>query len=321
MVVRQFFWYLWLVFRRTLSGVFIVVDLLGVLLILLSINQPSIPIFVSIGVFVLIWMVSSYLVWKDITTEKAELVIKIKNMESQIPRYTVSTGPIEKFSIDEIIGSAVDDLDDVKKRRETEAKAKDSAIGMGFGGLSNLVVNLPRSLRGETLEEKEDRLLGYVGELAAFEELLAKMHKVPLYFEVTRADENVEFTVEVEPRSKLVVSDDYEKKNLPSSYEPSLYGAIGPIHSLPVTGLANRLYPYSYAEKGVGYSKLTKINASQKYNLFDEDFYISTDADEVELTITVHSGKINNPQVIKRKLDFRGIKPQQVVFRDEDDDE
>lgn len=321
MVAKRFFWYLWLVFRRALSGVFILVDLLGVFLILLSLNQPNVPIFVSLGVFAFIWVFSSYLVWSDIVAEKAKLTAKIDNMKSQIPHYSISSGAIEKFSIDSILGSAVDELDAVKKQKADEAKVKNSSTFATFGDLAKFSLNLPRMFRGETLDEKEDRLLAYVGELIAFEESLAKMYKVPLFFEVTRADENVEFNVEVAPNSKLVVSDDYEKNNIPSTHTPSPYDVgIGPIPSLPAAGLANRLYPYSYAKKGVGYSKLTKVNASQKYNLFDEDFYISTDADKVELIITVHSGKINSPQIIKLNLDLKNISSEQVVLREDEDE-
>lgn len=321
MVARHFFRYLWLVFRRSLSGVFILVDLLGVLLILLSVSQPNVPIFVSIGVFALIWVFSSYLVWNDMVNDKAKLDAKVSSMKSQIPRYSVSHGAIEKFSIDTILGNAADELDAVKKQKAAEAKAKDFSTAATFGELAKFSVNLPRMFRGETLDEKEDRLLSYVEELVAFEDSLARIYKVPLFFEVTRADENIEFTVEVAPESKLIVNDDYERNNIPKTYTPSPYDiGIGPIRSLPSAGLANRLYPYSYAKKGVGYSKLTKVNASQKYNLFDEDFYISTDADQVELIVTVHSGKINSPQIINLNQDLKNISAEQVVLREDEDE-
>jgi len=176
-------------------------------------------------------------------------------------------------------------------------------------------------LRDETLEEKEDRLATDLRELIAFEKQLTSMYKVPLFFEATRADNNVEFTVELTPKSQLIVDDNYEKIKIPRSYIPSPYGLDHrALPTLPHVSLANRLYPYSYVKEGVGYSKITKINASQKYNLFDEDFYVSTDHDLVELEVTVHSERNNKPQVIKLELNLKNIITNKVLLDEDGDD-
>lgn len=317
--------YLWLVIKRCFYRMFLLADGLGLALLLLSKSQPNVPIEISLGVFGLIFIMSTFTVWRDAVAERDKLRKRLSKIKNDTPKYTVDTGAIEKFSIAKLIDQTTDELEAVqaklKPRQNIETSSSLDSLGAAYKTLSQFTINLPRFIGGETLADKEERLAQHLEKLVAFEDRLKKTYRIPLFFEATRADGNVEFQVEVSPESELFVEDDYVEDNLPKTYAPSRYGMVpmAGLNHIPAGGFANRLYPYSHAEDGIGYSKLNKINASRKYRVFDEDFYVETDSDSIELKITIHSEKINEPQIIPVKLDLNGITTNEVSYAEEDE--
>lgn len=310
--------YLWKVLKRTFTGMFLVVDLLGLILLALSLKQPKIPIEFSFAVFALIFINSSFLVWQDEMKANKVLGAKITKLKNDIPEYQVTTGAFEKFSITEIIEKMSVELSKVRgkitTRSNTAAVTSPAYLASAFSAFRQAAASLPALTGAETLEEQAERLAKHLKKLEAYNSRLERTYKVPLVFEATRSDGNVELKVQASPECVLIVEDSYVNKHLPETHKPTPLGVYGlvPLHHIQSTNQVNKLYPYSYAEDGIAYSKLTKINASRKYNLFDEDFYVETDSKSVELTITVHSEKINQPQIISVKLDLRDVAPYEI---------
>lgn len=323
-MVKNFGSYLWLVVKRSFTGVFIVVDLVGLVLLVLSLNQPRVPVAISISVFLVIFFASSYFVWVDSERRNTKLAKQLTQIKNGIPKYSVDTGVVEMFSIAKLISKTIDELEEVQRKLKPQRSLQNSPLesfASTFKVLSQLTVNLPGILGRESLEDKEERLVGYLKKLEDFEEKLTHTYKVPLLFESTRSDSNIEFEVEVTPESELIVDDDYVSNNAPKTHEPSMYPYHSAFNYLPSGSLASKSYPYSYAKDGIGYSKRNNINASRKYNVFDEEFYIVSSSETVELKVTIHSEKINEPQVFNIKLDLKGIVADETSLISDDEDE
>lgn len=323
-MVKNFGHYLWLVVKRSFTGVFIVVDLVGLVLLVLSLNQPRVPVAISISVFLVIFFVSSYFVWVDSERKNTKLVKQLAQIKNGIPKYSVDTGVVEMFSIAKLISKTIDELEEVQQKLKPQRSLQNSPLesfASTFKVLSQLTVNLPGILGRESLEDKEERLVGYLKKLEDFEEKLTHTYKVPLLFESTRSDSNIEFEVEVTPESELIVDDDYVSNNVPKTHEPSINLYHTAFNYLPSGSTASKSYPYSYAEDGKGYSKRNNINASRKYNVFDEELYIVSSSETVELKVTIHSEKINEPQIFNIKLDLKGIVADETRPISDDEDE
>lgn len=311
-MVKDFGHYLWLVVKRSFTGIFIIVDLVGLILLVLSLNQPKVPVVTSISVFLVIFFVSSYFVWVDSERKNTKLGKQLARIKDGIPKYSVDTGVIELFSISKLIDKTIDELEAVQQKLKPQPSLQNSPLesfASTFKVMSQLTANLPGILGRESLVDKEERLVEYLKKLEVFEEKLTHTYKVPLLFESTRSDSNIEFEVEVTPESELIVDDDYASNNAPKTHEPSMYPYYSAFNYSPSGGLASKSYPYSYAKDGIGYSKRNNINASRKYNVFDEEFYIVSFSETVELKVTIHSEKINEPQVFDIKLNLKGIVP------------
>lgn len=309
-MVKEFGRYLWLVVKRSFTGVFIVVDLVGLVLLVLSLNQPKVPIAISISVFLIIFFVSSHFVWVDSERKNTKLIKQLAQIKNGIPKYSVDTGVVEMYSVAKLISKTIDELEEVQQKLKSQRSLQNSPLesfASTFKVLSQITVNLPGILGRESLEDKEERLVGHLKKLEDFEEKLTRTYKVPLLFESTRSDSNIEFEVEVTPKSELIVDDDYVSNTAPKTHEPSMYLHHAAFHYLPSDGLASKSYSYSYARDGMGYSKCDNINASRKYNVFNEEFYIVSSSETVELKVTIHSEKINEPQVFNINLDLKGI--------------
>lgn len=320
-MVKDFAKYIGQVLKQTFTGAFLVVDLLGVILLVLSLKQPKVPIVVSIVIFATIFIVSTFLVWRDVANQNKTLRAKIAKLKDAIPNYQITTGAFEKFSITEIIEKATAELNEIRgkiaPRSNTTAVTSPAYLASAFSAFRQAAASLPALTGSETLEDQAERLTKHLEKLEAYNTKLKHTYKVPLVFEATRSDGNVELKVQASPACTLIVEDNYVNKHLPETHKPTPLGSYGlmPFHHIPSTSQVNKLYPYSYAENGIAYSKLIKINASRKYNLFDEDFYVETDSESVELTITVHSEKINQPQIISVNLDLRDVTPYEIKQR------
>lgn len=317
--MKAFIKYLWKVLERTFSGMFLIVDFLGLVLLALSLKQPKIPIAFSLVVFAIIFIISTFLVWQDEVKAKNDLRIKIAELKDAIPKYQITPGALEKISIAKLIAKAITELDQVQKKIKQQASISSGGLAPTYltsalSAFRQVSALIPQLNGGETLEEQEERLAKHLKKLEAYDSKLKRTYKVPLFFEATRSDSNVELKVQVSPECTLIVDDNNLEKHIPKTHKPQPLGSYGlaSLNQIPFTSQANKLYPYSYAENDTAYSKLTKINASRKYNLFDEDFYIETSSELVELTVTVHSEKINQPQIISVKLDLKNIVPYEV---------
>lgn len=309
-MVKQFLHFYWLVIKKCFEGAFLVADGFGLVFLLISKSQPNVPIQISLAIFGIIFLVSVFAVWRDEVEKGSKLKRKLDKIKEDIPVYELSTGALESYSIENIITRYSNKLKAVETKlaqRQPTVESSDSGIAALVKSISNLSV-LPTGITVESTEEEADRLARHVDALKDYQEKMLHTYKVPIYFESSRSDNNVEFQVEAPPGAELFVKDDYAKNELPRTNVPSRYGmGVIPNHIL-ASGVANanRLYPYSYAEGDKAYSKITKINANRKYNLFDEDFYIETKESTVTLTVTIHSEKLQKRQVVKITVELKG---------------
>lgn len=284
-------------------------DGFGLAFLLLSKNQPNVPIAISLLIFIAIFLVSSFFVWHEEVQKRAKLQSKLDKIKDDIPKYELSTGAIESYSIERIISEWERRLEEVEVRvaKQTPSEAADQGIASLVKSMSKFNV-LPAALAGETAEEEFDRLTRHLETLEVYQQKMKKTYKVPVAFESSRSDNNIEFRIEAPTGTTLQVGDDYPISELPETHKPSPMGMSEYRSNLLGGNFANenRLYPYSYAEANEGNSKIKKINANRKYNLFDEDFYVQTSESHVVLTVTIHSEKLQTKQVIELPVSLEG---------------
>jgi len=321
-MVKDFPRYLWLVIKRCFQGAFLLADGFGLLFLLLSKNQPTVPVEISLSIFGVIFIASSFAVWHDEISRATKLQAKLDKITDSIPKYKVTTGALERYSVSNLIKECADQLEstEAKISRQNAVEAANSSTAAIFKTLNRLSV-LPLGLSAETLEEKAERLAKQLESLESYQQKINQTYKLPVMFESTRSDNNIEFQIDASEGAVLTVEDDYPTNELPKSYTPSLFGRDALTSYIPSGGFANanRLYPYSYAEGNIAYSKLTKINANRKYNLFDDDFYIQTTEGSVKLTVTIHSEKLQNKQVIELSVDLSDV-PVEEISKEKLDD-
>lgn len=307
-IIRQFLSYYWLVIKRCFEGAFLVADGFGLVFLLLSKNQPNIPITISLVVFIIIFLSSSFSVWHEEVRKRTKLQSKLDKIRDDIPKYEITTGAVETYSIENVITRYSNKLAaaEAKIPHESPVESSNSSIA---ALVKNMKLNvLPVSLAAETAEEEADRLSGHLTNLEDYQTKMKRTYKVPIFFESSRSDSNVEFEVEVTHGATLIVEDNYPISELPRTSKPSPYnmGVLPPNILANSIANANRLYPYSYAEESRAFSKITKINANRKYNVFDEDFYIETTESTATLKVTIHSEKLQKKQVIEVAVELKG---------------
>lgn len=302
-MVKQFLYFYWLVIKKCFEGAFLVADGFGLIFLVISKSQPNVPIVISLAIFAIIFLISVFVVWQEEVRRAQNLKNELDQIKNDIPTYEVTTGAIESYSIETIVERYSNKLKTVEAKlaqKQTYIESSGSGIAALLKNISSINV-LPFGMAPESTEEEADRLARHIDVLEDYQEKMLKTFKVPIFFESSRSDNNVEFQI-VSPKGTLLfVRNDYPARELPHTRLPYRYG-LGVIPNNVLAGSianANRQYPYSYAEGHKAYSKVAKINANRKYNLFDEDFYVETNEPTVSLTVTIHSEKLQNKQVIE----------------------
>jgi len=321
-MVKVFVHYFWLVLKRCFEGAFLIADAFGLLFLFLSRNQPNVPGAISLSIFGVIFIISTFVVWYDETEKTRKIQVKLDKINHDIPKYQLSTGPIESYSITKLIEEYTSQLDATERRitKQSTTDSTNSSMATMLKSFSRLSV-LPAGLSGETVEEKADRLANHLGSLERYENEMRQTYKLPIFFESSRSDNNVEFEIEASHNATLFVKDDHPIRDTPRTHTPSPYGSDMLRGIIPGGRLsnANRLYQYSYDEGSKAFSKLNKINANRKYDLFDEDFYIQTDQKSIELKISVHSEKLNQEQLIRLTIDLSEVSLEEISSRSQDE--
>jgi hypothetical protein len=301
---KTVFWrYCWLVIKRGFTGVFAIADLLGVILLVLSLNQPKVPWHINLVVFTLVMFVSTFLVWKDGQSEILTLRRKIKEINDSVPRYVFTVGVIEGYDASSLLEKYQTILNNTPHLLEAEnVEYPNTAVGRAMRSIVDLKLSMPSMLGVESNQDKRDRISEHVDALKKYEKLAAHTYKVSLSFESTRSDNNVEFEIVAPEGSVLSEGDNYIENEMPYTYAPSFSSRLAYVS--PIGGFASKLYLSSYADGGRGYSKLRSVNASRVYNLFEDDFYITTNARSLKIKVTVHSEKLNVPQVSYEQIEL-----------------
>lgn len=317
--IKAFFQYLWLVIKRCFSRVFILVDLIGLALLVLSLKQPKIPLYVSGSLFGIIFVISTFTVWRDETRATEKASAEIKKLKDEIPQYTVDAEAIESFSAESLIKETEQKLEQLRPRSiKVSGSVPASSLASAIQTIAQMRVNLPGILGTETIDEKIQRLENHLQELKAYQKKIKDTYRVSLTFEATRADNNIEFEVEAPAGDQLLVKDNYASRELPRTYKPSAFGTANFLPSTLQTNHANRLYPYSHSTDNKGYSKLTKVNAKRRHNVFDEDLFVQSQGDKINLKITIHSEKLIEPTKVQTVIDLSNVAIKEVGHEEKD---
>lgn len=298
--MKDFAEYSRLFIKRCFTGIFVVADLLGVLLILISTNQPKVPLFISLCVFGIVLVFSSFTVWLDMKKRVLSFQEKSTELRDRIPKYDVAIGVIESYTIKSLIKNSRAESSKIRLKKENQTSGKaTAAYASALKTLAQVQLNTTHLLGGETLEEELERINQYVGELEEYEKTLVQLYKIPITFESTRSDSNVEIQITSRNVSEFIVDDHYATNKIPVTYAPSPLGhGYMPAFAPSFNTTATRLYLTSYGDEDGAYSKLSNINARRTYDILDEELYVLTKESKLHITVTFHSEKINDPQVL-----------------------
>jgi len=304
--IRPFFLY-WskVIWRAVTTIVFLVVDVLGVMLLIFNLDQPKVPLVLSLGIFATTIVVSAFLVWRDERLSVIELERDLAEIKNTAPNYKVDLEVVSNFELKDLVNSAAAELKEVKKTlaHKSRRSVTNSLLAEAIRQQSSLSFGMT-----ESISDKEKRLQNHLECLVAYSERAKHTYKVNIVFEASRSDENIEFKIEASKDCKIYVENNYITNNIPETKAKTMFdhSYILPTGRLKLAN-ANSSYPYSYGDGDKAFSKMNKINARKKYSMFDEDIYIETDLKDLELSITIHSRNIVDPQTIKKKITFDQI--------------
>lgn len=308
--VKLFFVYTSRVLWRAITTIaFLIVDAFGLILIFFNLDQPRIPLLLSLAIFGMTIAVSAFLTWRDELVKIAELERAIKEIKESIPEYSIDANVINNYGIKSLKQKTQHELSRITEKLEKEhSTAINSPLSDLAQTLKRINFSVPNIGMSESDEERKDRLAHQYQNLIEYDKRIKNVYKLNIQFESSRSDENVEFKLELSSAAQIHVQDNFIANNIPYVREKTLFGIndYGALHLGKISNPSS-LYPYSYSEGNKAFSKLAKINAKKKYYMFDEDIYIETDLAEILLTATIHSTKSIEPQILKKTLKFKNI--------------
>ncbi len=281
--MKDVFVYIRAVIKRTFTGLFLILDIAGVLAIIIPFFKQDFPLWVSFGLISISLIMSTYFVWKEEKDKNKKLRKRIKRLKEAIPKYEIGV-KCEKTNLDisNIIASVKLDIRTTKK----ENGEKNFLLGLGViqAGF-------------ESDEAKIARLEKHLKSLVDYQKWIDNTYRLDLGVTTTRFDENVIIKIKINGGC-IYIEDDYLQNNIPVTYAPD---EIPTFDVDSIGGLKDK-QNYSIEENGVIKIKLNKINPNAIVGVPSEQMYIHSELSEVKLKIEVSSRSLREPQIIEKRI-------------------
>ncbi len=280
--MRDVFVYIGAVIKRTFTGVFLFLDIAGVLALIIPFFKQDFPLWVSFGLISISLMMSTYFVWKEEKDKNKKLRKRIRRLKETIQKYEISIkGSKPCFDIDNTIAAAKLDIRNAKKEmEENNCLLGPGVIQVGF----------------ESDEEEITRLEKYLKSLLDYKKWIGNVYVLDLSITAKRFDENVIITISTN-EGCIYVDDDYLTDNIPVTYAPN----ETPTFDVVSNGSKDK-HNYSIEENGAIMIKLDKINPDIAVGVPSEKMYIHSDLSEVSLKIEISSKALRKPQAFEKKI-------------------
>lgn len=299
---------------RAFTGLFLVSDAISLLLLITSHSQPKVPWQLSLSVFIFTVYAACYSVWHEQKTKNNELKLQLKDLKEKVPEYTFELGEIKKYTVKPLIEkysrlvSKYEPKADLPQTSTTGSVPLDGIASLVTGAMqaAEHIASFMKMAGIETSEEKYVRFKSCLAELHTFEEKIKNIYQVEINIQSTRADKNIEIHVSSPQAKEMFVKDNYIKNKVPRTNEPQPgHSSLFNVGFNPSDmRIQSKLYLSSYGDTKGAFSKISQLNAKRELSLFDEDFYISTSTNKIELILLVHSEGRDSPQTVNLKLDL-----------------
>ena len=311
--------------------------------------SQSTRLIIGVGAIFILLMVGAFLAWRRVSVERDELQLELKETRDTIPSYSISIDEsgIKKFSVSKFIEKVEEDIKTLKlnidERREARRRANspsppNSSSNSGnpwadiINGANNRLAqamqpiqaifdrldNLPQitSLNHrETPKGKLERLESNLKKLKEYEENLSKTYIVPIYMNHTRFDENIEISMETDPKVELQLKDEEEiKADIPWVETPrsnSFLDFGDTMRYIPRTNYVPNIT--RGASGNQAWSDIKQLNV-QKYPIavFNPHLLVSTTSRKLSLDIHISSKNLNAPQITKKSCGLTGARVEQI---------
>lgn len=280
--MKDVFVYIKAVIKRTFTGLFLILDIAGVLALIIPFFKQDFPLWVSFGLISISLMMSTYFVWKEEKDKNKKLRKRIKQIKEAIQKYKISIkGSKPDFDIDDTIAAAKLGIRNAKKKMEEDDRLFElRAIQVGF----------------ESDEEEITRLKQYLKALLDYRKWIDNVYVLDLSITAKRFDENVIITISTN-EGRIYVDDDYLTDNIPVTFAPDENPTLD-VDSIGSKDEQN----YSIEENGAIRIKLDKINPDIAVGVPSEKMYIHSDLSEVSLRIEISSKALRKPQAFEKKI-------------------
>ena len=269
--------------KKAFSGVFLVLDIIAATAFLFSFTL-EVPIWIAWCIFGSILLISGFSVWRAENKEKIKCLEKIEKLNNKKPKFQLKVYGIKaNYSIDNKVKEAENTL------KELEQAQKTSAI-------------IAECIKGGCLSPSNNDSIGkqkkYIEQLQQYDKRIKNIHQYKMTLLSDKHASNVHIEVEGTGDEKLFLEDDFIQSNLPE--KPKIRTTI------PIPNITPRVptfgYGRDYVENNIAIVELERVNAGQKYDLPDNEFYILTDKKQIYLKAKIYCTEINEPQVITIKV-------------------
>jgi len=283
------------VLKRVKEPSFFIFDAAGIIFYIIGQSLPGEPLLRILAIAIAILFLSCFNVWKDERNHSDKLrgqLIKIKN---DVPTFRVGVEKLTKFTVQGLIDTYAVEVENLKRVIDTGLSSEmRSIISSAFTQHLSVL-----GARGETNEEKYDRLKDYLIKLEECEARLQYIYMIDLNIVTTKSDDNIETTIHSIMPSEMTVENDYVNNLVPKlkEFEVNFASLVSPI-TFP-TRLQSKVWLASRGGHSEAFSKIASMNAKRTMRIFEDHLYVETQEKEIELEVVVHSKKRDNEQNIK----------------------
>lgn len=260
--------------------------------------------------------VATFLAWRNERLKAMTLEVELQTAKNATPEYSVSNGDIKRYSIQPLLDASEKKISDlretIRKKPSTSGMSKLTGVFAGLDREIARISSISADLGVESNKDKLERLELYYSELLQFENKhLKNLYRVDLSIESNHHDKNIEIEITSDDTYDMVVEDDYESADTPTTSIPSRFAISSnatdfmarPQRALSVAG---KYYLQSNASDNTAVSELAYLNATKPVDIFDSAFYIRSKKNTVELQIKVHSTKLPRPQILTKHIILSG---------------
>lgn len=282
-----------------------------------SVTFQSLPIWLWIAVVVVNVFIAMFFAWRGEKIRADTLASELQAIKDSSPTFTVSIGDVKRYTIQSVIDASESELVSLEREAEDAKKPvkislptspQTGAFSSVFAALRRAQESMPSAMHTlgiESNEEKLRRLKQYHRELLQHESKLNNLYQVRLSVESTRHDKNIEIEITSKDTLEMIVEDDYETGDFPTTTPPSrdFVTALGDYRS-GLASLPDKYYLKSDASNNRAVSELAYLHAAKPMEAFDSTFYVRSKTNKVELRVKIHSTKLSQPQELTVQLDL-----------------